>query len=119
MGICGRAPRSAWQRQRGLGLCLGSQAIGLERQEGSLKLVSHMPFDLKRIWSGVGRARPPTLSLPEAVSGAGIPLPPALSSGRCSRPRPGLFQQQRVPEPAQSPGLASAQRAALEGSASI
>lgn len=33
------APRSALQRQRGLGLCLGSQAIGLGRQDGSLKLV--------------------------------------------------------------------------------
>jgi len=37
-----------------------------------------MPVDLKRIWSGVGRARPPTPSLPAAVSVADVDLPPVL-----------------------------------------
>lgn len=64
-----------------------------------------MPFDLKRIRRGVGGTRPPTLSLPAAVSMAGIALPPALSSGW---PGPGLLQRQRVPEPAHSPGEARA-----------
>lgn len=37
VGTHGRALRSALQR--GLGLCLGSQAVGLRRQEDSSKLV--------------------------------------------------------------------------------